>query len=197
MITSLTWSQSCVDLMCGTPGNVGLPHTLFRPWRAYFMYLSTFLHHHWAILSLSQYPKGLNREWRKCLSALRFLCVVASQFQALSLERVVRTHVSHDNFLYISLLALPRICLDRWVGFFPFLFFCGGDFPYVIANSFFWGTKVNNWASLVAQLVKNPPAMQETWVQPLGWEDPLKKGKATHSNILVWRISWTVQFMGT
>ena len=51
--------------------------------------------------------------------------------------------------------------------------------------------------SLVAQLVKNPPAMQETWVQPLGWEDPLKKGKATHSNILVWRISWTVQFMGT
>ena len=103
---------------------------------------------------------------------------------------------SHYRVL-ISLLALPRICLDRWVGFFPFLFFCGGDFPYVIANSFFWGTKVNNWASLVAQLVKNPPAMQETWVQPLGWEDPLKKGKATHSNILVWRISWTVQFMGT
>ena len=36
-------------------------------------------------------------------------------------------------------------------------------------------------ASLVAQLVKNPPAMQETWVQSLGWEDPLEKGKATHS----------------
>ena len=86
---------------------------------------------------------------------------------------------------------------DSRLLFFPFLFFCGGDFPYVIANSFFWGTKVNNWASLVAQLVKNPPAMQETWVQPLSWEDPLKKGKATHSNILVWRISWTVQFMGT
>ena len=41
-----------------------------------------------------------------------------------------------------------------------------------------------SWASLVAQLVKNTPAMQETWVQSLGWEDPLAKGKATHSSIL-------------
>ena len=40
-----------------------------------------------------------------------------------------------------------------------------------------------SWASLVAQLVKNPPAMQETWVRSLDWEDPLKKGKATHSSI--------------
>ena len=39
------------------------------------------------------------------------------------------------------------------------------------------------WASLVAQLVKNPPAMQESWVQYLGWEDPLEKGKAIHSSI--------------
>ena len=41
-----------------------------------------------------------------------------------------------------------------------------------------------SWASLVAQLVKNPPAMRETWVRSLGWEDPLEEGKATHSNIL-------------
>ena len=41
-----------------------------------------------------------------------------------------------------------------------------------------------SWASLVAQLVKNPPAMWETWVQSLGWEDPLEKRKATHSSIL-------------
>ena len=41
-----------------------------------------------------------------------------------------------------------------------------------------------SWASLVAQLVKNPPAMRETWVPSLGWEDPLKKGKATHTSIL-------------
>ena len=44
---------------------------------------------------------------------------------------------------------------------------------------------------MVAQLVKNPPAMQETWVQSLGWEDPLEKGTATHSSILAWRIPWT------
>ena len=49
-----------------------------------------------------------------------------------------------------------------------------------------------SWATLVAQLVKNPPAMQETWVRSLGWKDPLKKGKATHSSILAWRIPWTV-----
>ena len=48
------------------------------------------------------------------------------------------------------------------------------------------------WASLVAQLVKNPPEMQETWVRSLGWEDPLEKGKATHSSILAWRIPSTV-----
>ena len=46
--------------------------------------------------------------------------------------------------------------------------------------------------SPVAQLVKNLPAMQETWVQSLGWENPLEKGKATHSSILAWRILWTV-----
>ena len=43
-------------------------------------------------------------------------------------------------------------------------------------------------ASPVAQLVKNLPAMRQTWVQSLGWEDPLEKGKATHSSILAWRI---------
>ena len=43
----------------------------------------------------------------------------------------------------------------------------------------------------MAQMVKNPPAMQETWVQDLGWEDTLDKGLATHSSILAWRIPWT------
>ena len=46
-------------------------------------------------------------------------------------------------------------------------------------------------ASLVAQTVKNPPAMRETWVQSLGCEDPLEKEMATHSSILAWKISWT------
>ena len=47
------------------------------------------------------------------------------------------------------------------------------------------------WASLVAQMVKNLPTMQETWVRSLGWEDSLEKGMATHSSILTWRIPWT------
>ena len=46
---------------------------------------------------------------------------------------------------------------------------------------------------IVAQLVKNPPAMRKTWVRSLGWEDPLEKGKATYSSILAWRIPWTVE----
>ena len=56
----------------------------------------------------------------------------------------------------------------------------------------FQGTYFPFGASLIAQLVKNPPAVRETWVRSLGWEDYLKKGKATHSSILAWRIQWTV-----
>ena len=47
------------------------------------------------------------------------------------------------------------------------------------------------WASLVAQTVKRVPAMQETQVRSLGWEDALEKEMATHSSVLAWRISWT------
>ena len=62
-------------------------------------------------------------------------------------------------------------------------------------------THTHNWVSLVAQTVKNLPAMQESWVQSLGQEDPLEKGMATHSSILAWRIPWTEEpgglyFMG-
>ena len=52
-------------------------------------------------------------------------------------------------------------------------------------------------ASLITQLVKNPPAMQETLVQFLGWKDPLQKGQDAHSSILAWRILWTVESMGS
>ena len=52
------------------------------------------------------------------------------------------------------------------------------------------------WASFVAQLVKNLPAMWEPWVRSLGWEDPLEKGEATHSSILAWKIPRTVWSMG-
>ena len=59
-----------------------------------------------------------------------------------------------------------------------------------------------SWASLVAQLIKNLPAMGETWVQSLDWEDPLEKGIATHSSILAWKIPRTeepvrLQYMGS
>ena len=61
-------------------------------------------------------------------------------------------------------------------------------------------TKRDVCASLVAQMVKNLPAMQKTWVQSLGWEDPLEKVMANHSSILAWKILWTekpggLQFM--
>ena len=52
-------------------------------------------------------------------------------------------------------------------------------------------------ASLIVQLVQNPPAMQETPVRFLVWEDPMEKGKASHSNILAWRIPWTLWSMGS
>ena len=51
-------------------------------------------------------------------------------------------------------------------------------------------------ASLVAQMVKNLPEMQETWVQSLGWEDPPEKGMATHSSILAWEILWAEERVG-
>ena len=59
-------------------------------------------------------------------------------------------------------------------------------------NAVLYSPNILMGASLVAQLVKNLPAMRETWVCSLGWEDPLEKGKATHSSILAWRIPWTV-----
>ena len=57
-------------------------------------------------------------------------------------------------------------------------------------NLIYYHSKRRQWASLMAQLVKNLPAMRETWVRSLGWEDPLEKEMATHSSILAWRIPW-------
>ena len=50
----------------------------------------------------------------------------------------------------------------------------------------------SSMTSLMAQLVKNLPAMRETWIRSLGWDNPLEMGKVTHSSILAWRIPWTV-----
>ena len=75
-----------------------------------------------------------------------------------------------------------------------------GSSPYLVT-----GISVHEFGghlSLVAQTVKNLPAMQETWVRSLGWEDPLEKEMATHSKCLAWKIPWTeepggLQFMGS
>ena len=71
-------------------------------------------------------------------------------------------------------LAQPRISASLW-----------GRLLFLLDSS-------REWASLVAQRVKNPSVMRETWVQSLGWEDPLEKGTATHSSILAWRIPCSV-----
>ena len=59
---------------------------------------------------------------------------------------------------------------------------------YKVIESCSWEFPPSYWFSLVVQLIKNPPAMQETWIQTLGWEDSLEKGTGTHSSILAWRI---------
>ena len=86
---------------------------------------------------------------------------------------------SHPGLLIVksnSLCILPTLTASSTMAVFILLF----------------GTLLASGATLMAQLVKNSPAMRETWVQSLGWEDPLEKGKATHSSILAWRIPWTV-----
>ena len=75
--------------------------------------------------------------------------------------------------------------LNRFISTFPFSKKLQNQNPIYI-----------HCTSLVAQLVKKPPAIQQTWVQSLGWDVPLEKGKASHSSILAWRIPWTVQSMG-
>ena len=60
-----------------------------------------------------------------------------------------------------------------------------------VRNTYLRASLVPHWASLITQLVKIPPAIRETWLLSLGWEDPLEKRKATHSSILAWRIPWT------
>ena len=81
--------------------------------------------------------------------------------------------------------------------------FCQCLFMKTVEESrWVWNTYDIDWtyvylSSLVAQLVKNPPAMWETWVQSLGWEEPPEKGMATHSSILALRIPQTVQSMGS
>ena len=112
--------------------------------------------------------------------------------------------------LYDSLSIYPHLC--KWHNFVPFYGWlngssagkestCNAGDPSSLPGS---GRSAGegkgyslqySWASLLAQLVKNPPAKWETWVWSLGWEDPLEKGKATHSSILglsLWLSWWRI-----
>ena len=99
-------------------------------------------------------------------------------------------------------VTCKRIKLDHYVGFSDGLVgkesVCNAGDPSSIPGLGRYGGEGigyplhYSWASLVAQLVKNLPTMQETWVGDLGWEEPLEKGKTTHSSILAWRIPQTV-----
>ena len=93
----------------------------------------------------------------------------------------------------VTLAPIPK-CWPQLVGKSHFTVFCfvlfsvngvlGGKSTFVLEG--------HCLASLVAGLVKNPPALRETWVQSLGWKDPLEKRKTTHSSIVALRIPWTV-----
>ena len=92
------------------------------------------------------------------------------------------------------ILLLVSLTLCHW--WFNCHFFFSVNFIVFLKYSFFHSVFVLivwvYWASLVAQMVKNPPAMQKTQVRSLGQEDPLEKRMATHHSIFVWRIPWTL-----
>ena len=105
----------------------------------------------------------------------------------------VRLFSSHGQSKISGLLNLPSMAwLSLCVSFRidKSLLSCFAPFPMNISSS---SRTIFLQASLGAQTVKNPPAMQETWVPPLGGEEPLEKGMATYSSILAWRIPWTEQ----
>ena len=94
---------------------------------------------------------------------------------------------------------LQSYCTSKWekrlLRYFLFLEYCNRWFCKILCKYpvLWFGATIRSYyrAFLVAQLVKNPPAMQETLVPFLGQEDPLEKGMATHSSILAWKIPWT------
>ena len=76
-----------------------------------------------------------------------------------------------------------------------------GNFLLKVGHDILGSRNELRWASLIAQLVKNPPAVRETWVQSLGWQEPLEEGMETHSSVLIWRIpmhrgAWRVTVHG-
>ena len=124
-------------------------------------------------------------------------------------QKLCQRLLNPSQSLLPSFLSLPTniVTLKQWLSFRSHGFYVGWllltpqfgwlsfSFPLRVLHGF--PTSNCLGASPVAQVVKNPTTRRETWVQSIGWEDPLEKGKATHSSILAWRIPWIVYSMGS
>ena len=109
--------------------------------------------------------------------------------------RVLELQLQHSSFLWIFRVPLELtglISLQSKGLSTAFSNITVQKHQFFGTQHYLWSNSYIHWAFLVAQLVKNLPAMRETWVQSLGWEDPLEKRKSTHSSILAWIIPWTV-----
>ena len=96
------------------------------------------------------------------------------------------------NWLPWWLKSKESACIAGAMGFIPELGRSPGEGNSSPLQYYGLENSMDCRASLVAQLVKNPPTKWETWVRSLGWEDPPEKGEATHSSILAWTVPWTV-----
>ena len=110
--------------------------------------------------------------------------VTSGQLQSENNSIKWKTPERNNSQIYVMELCTT---LGRTMKF-PAVPFCPAE---EVNRSFVWHIlPISHFVALVVQTVKNPPAMQETWVWSLGWEDFLEKGVATHPSILVWRIHW-------
>ena len=112
--------------------------------------------------------------------------------------KIMRTNI----IINIIELSIMRVLYRQYSEYFAYIWAFNFDPSLIPGSEIFAGEGIGyllqySWASLVAQVVKNLPAMQEAWVLSLGWEDLLEKGKATYSSIVAWRIPWSVKFMGS
>ena len=167
---------SCVQLL--QPYGL-LPARLFCPWNSPGRILQ------WVAFS---FPRGSSRPRIKTLSLVSialqafFFFFLSLSHQGSPLMYICSQHILRRGFACSS-VGKESACN-------------AGDPSLILGSGRCPGEGIGypfqySWASLVAQLVKNLPAMWETWVRSLGWEDPLEKGKATYTRILAWRIPWT------
>ena len=171
---------------------------------------------HWIFFFLSVSPSVMSGSvWSRGLWPARVLCPWDSPGKDTGvgchflLQMIFLTQGSNPGLLHHRWTLSPSEPPGKDTSYHPSRFYCtahsvgkestcnAGDSSLISGSGRSTGEGIGypfqySWASLVAQLVKNLPAMPETWFQSLGWEYPLEKGKATHSSILAWRIPGTV-----